>query len=218
MATDDTRIGNRVPAVLRVRLKYEDVDTFIEKFSGNVSRGGLFIATKTPQPVGAAIKFEFQLAQGTPVVKGEGEVIWVKPFDAAAPTKPHGMGVKFTRLDAESRAVVDRALQWKERDKAKPNAPATASAPAPTVSAPPPPIPTPPPVNTKPPIVNTPEVNTKPPIVNTAAAAHSTGNGVGELDELAAAWGVTDERIARTIERVRAERIDVDELDRLSRR
>jgi hypothetical protein len=50
------------------------------------------------------------------VIRGEGEVAWVKPFDPAVPTRPHGMGVRFTHLDDESRAVIDRALVWKERN------------------------------------------------------------------------------------------------------
>ena len=39
------------PAQMRIRLKYSDVQTFIEKFSANVSRQGIFIPSKTPKPV-----------------------------------------------------------------------------------------------------------------------------------------------------------------------
>lgn len=214
-ASDDTRLGNRVPAVLRIRLKYADVETFIEKFSGNVSRGGLFIATKTPQPTGTALKFEFQLAQGTPVVKGEGEVIWVKPFDPAAPTKPHGMGVKFTRLDPESRAIIDRALAWKERAKAPAAQPPTPEpTPPPVAAAPPAPAPEPAPAAAPVPV----PVAVAP--VPVAAAAGENGvhakNGT-DLDRLAAEWGITHERIDATIAKVRAARPDVDELDQLAR-
>jgi uncharacterized protein (TIGR02266 family) len=131
--SDDTRLGGRVPAVLRIRLKHASLDAFVERFSVNISRGGIFIASRTPHPVGTVLRFEFQLQQGTPVVRGEGEVIWVKEFDPEAPTKPHGMGVRFTRLDAESRAVIDRALAWKEahgvkrKAEAKPAAEAKAA-------------------------------------------------------------------------------------------
>ena len=110
-----TRASEREPASLRIRLRYVDEDTFIEKYSVNISRGGIFIGSKSPRAVGSALRFEFQLEGGAPVIRGEGAVAWVKPFDPAQPTKAHGMGVRFTRLDAPSRLIVERALEWKER-------------------------------------------------------------------------------------------------------
>src|SRR5258706_15847589 len=107
---------------MRIKLKYPDVETFIQKYAVNISRGGIFIATKTPKPVGTFLKFEFVLANsdaGQSVIRGEGAVQWVRDFDPQAPTKAHGMGVKFSRLDAESQAVVDRALAWRAAQTAR---------------------------------------------------------------------------------------------------
>lgn len=117
MAGPDSRLGDRVPAAMRIKLKYPDVDTFIQKYSVNISRGGIFIATRQPKPVGTLLRFEFQLASALPVIRGEGQVIWVKPFDPEQPRRVHGMGVRFMRLDSESRAIVDRALQWKHEQR-----------------------------------------------------------------------------------------------------
>ena len=115
MAENDKRGEERQPAALRIRLRYPDVETFIDKYATNVSKGGIFIATRTPKPVGATVRFEFQLADGSPVVKGEGKVIWVKEFDPQQPHRPHGMGLKFTRLDSASRGVLERLLAHKAR-------------------------------------------------------------------------------------------------------
>jgi uncharacterized protein (TIGR02266 family) len=112
---DDSRQSDRIPATLRIRLKYTDEATFVEKYSVNISRGGIFIATRSPKPVGTLLRFEFQLAQGEPLIRGEGSVVWVRPFDAAQPERSHGMGVRFTKLDGESRRVIERALSWKEQ-------------------------------------------------------------------------------------------------------
>jgi uncharacterized protein (TIGR02266 family) len=101
---------------MRIKLKYSDVETFIQKYAVNISRGGIFIATKTPKPVGTPLRFEFVLAVGEPgisVIRGEGQVLWTREFDPNQPGKAHGMGVKFTRLDAESQAVIDRALAFR---------------------------------------------------------------------------------------------------------
>ncbi len=118
---------------MRIKLKYPDVETFIQKYAVNISRGGIFIATKHPKPVGTFVKFEFLLsdASTSSIIRGEGQVQWTKEFDAANPAKPHGMGVKFTRLDAGSQQVIDRALKWRAEHGTNPRVPV----PVPTSSA-----------------------------------------------------------------------------------
>jgi molecular chaperone DnaK len=101
------------PAPVRVRLRYAAFETFIEKFAPNVTRGGVFLASREPRPVGEVFHFEVLLAGGEVALAGEGKVTWVRAFDPAAPHKPHGMGVQFLRLDAPSRAVVNQMLARK---------------------------------------------------------------------------------------------------------
>ena len=100
-------------APFRVRLRYAAFDTFIEKFGPNVTRGGVFLASKTPFPVGTTFAFEIQLAGGEVALAGDGKVTWVKPFDPATPQKAHGMGVQFLRLDAGSRELLGQILARK---------------------------------------------------------------------------------------------------------
>ncbi|HWE29186.1 MAG TPA: TIGR02266 family protein, partial [Polyangia bacterium] len=123
MAGQDSRVGDRQTASMRIKLKYPDIDTFIQKYAVNISRGGIFIATKSPKPVGTYVRFEFLLsdASGTSIIRGEGQVQWTKDYDPATPGKPHGMGVKFMRLDADSQTVVDRALRWRADHGTSPN-------------------------------------------------------------------------------------------------
>jgi uncharacterized protein (TIGR02266 family) len=98
---------------VRIRLRHASFDAFIDKFAPNVTRGGVFLASRTPRPVGDVFGFEIQLAGGEVALAGDGKVIWVKPFDAAAPNKPHGMGVQFLRLDAPSRELLNKILARK---------------------------------------------------------------------------------------------------------
>ena len=100
-------------APVRVRLRYPDLDTFVERFAPNVTRGGVFIASRAPRPVGDQFAFEIQVATGHVALAGEGKVIWVKEFNPAEPTKPHGMGVQFVSLSAPSRALLQRMLVLK---------------------------------------------------------------------------------------------------------
>ncbi len=101
------------PEPVRVRLRYAAFETFIDKFAPNVTRGGVFLASRTPRAVGEVFAFEVLLSGGEVALSGEGKVTWVRPFDPAAPQKPHGMGVQFLRLDAPSRDVVNRMLARK---------------------------------------------------------------------------------------------------------
>jgi uncharacterized protein (TIGR02266 family) len=112
----------------RVRLKYPDVETLVERFSANVTRGGIFLASREPRPVDTAIRFEVSLLGGAVVLSGEGKVTWVKAFDPAAPARPHGMGVSFTRLDPGCRDMWKRLIDRREaragRNGAEPVRPA----------------------------------------------------------------------------------------------
>ncbi|HEX9049034.1 MAG TPA: TIGR02266 family protein [Anaeromyxobacter sp.] len=146
----DKRSGERTPIGLAVRLSYGTVDEFVDKFAVNISRGGLFIRTREPRPIGTRLTFELRLQGGEVVLKGAGVVRWVQAESATAspPTAP-GMGVQFTELDDASRVLVERMVSLKETRGVAPGfvapapvAPRPRTTPAPT-RAPTPIIPAP---------------------------------------------------------------------------
>ena len=85
----------------------------MQRFAPNVTRGGIFLATRSPRPTGAVFAFEVLLSTGQIALAGEGKVIWVKEFDPAAPQRPHGMGVQFTHIDPATRETLNRILRSK---------------------------------------------------------------------------------------------------------
>jgi len=107
------KLPGAAPVPVRVRLRYAAFETFIEKFAPNVTRGGVFLASRTPRPVGEVFAFEVLLEGGEVALAGDGKVTWVKAYDPALPNRPHGMGVQFLRLDALSRDAVNRMLARK---------------------------------------------------------------------------------------------------------
>jgi uncharacterized protein (TIGR02266 family) len=130
--------------VVRVRLRYPDLDTFVEKYAPNVTRGGIFLASREPRPVGEVLRFEVLLRQGDPVLSGRGRVAWVKEFNPTEPHRPYGMGVQFLEVDAPARPVLDRLL---ERKQSRPTESQPVVGPASSASMPirlPPPLSTPP--------------------------------------------------------------------------
>ncbi|HEY0093520.1 MAG TPA: TIGR02266 family protein, partial [Archangium sp.] len=90
---------------LRIRLPYATEEDFVEKYGVNVARGGLFIATRSPKPEGTGLAFELVLADGGRLLRGEGVVV---KSQAEGPRA--GMTVRFVRLDAYSKALIDRIV------------------------------------------------------------------------------------------------------------
>jgi uncharacterized protein (TIGR02266 family) len=132
--TDDP-VPGKPEDVVRVRLRYPDLDTFVEKYAPNVTRGGIFLASREPRPVGEVLRFEVLLRQGGPVLSGEGRVTWVKEFNPAEPHRPYGMGVQFLYVDPDARQVLERLLKKKELSRSGPQPTVASPAPAPELRA-----------------------------------------------------------------------------------
>ena len=95
---------------MTVRYKSATLDEFIEHHSHDISRGGMFIKTPAPFPGGTLLKFEVRIADEQKVVQGVGRVVWKRDAAAASPDTPAGMGVKFIKLDDESKHLIDRLV------------------------------------------------------------------------------------------------------------
>ncbi len=95
------------PVALRIKLPFVNEEEFVERYGQNVARGGIFIATRAVKPVGTAIAFELVLQTGERLMRGEGAVQQVQ--EDATPGKS-GMLVRFVRLDARSKALIDKIL------------------------------------------------------------------------------------------------------------
>src|SRR4051794_22713624 len=110
----DTRKDKRAPVSLKVRFKSATVDEFIEHYSKDVSRGGIFIKSSQPMAVGTLLKFQFQLKDESQLIRGVGRVVWSRAEEDAGSDQPSGMGIKFIKMDPESKAMVDRIVETHE--------------------------------------------------------------------------------------------------------
>jgi uncharacterized protein (TIGR02266 family) len=177
-------------SLVRVRLKYADLETFAERFAPNVTRGGIFLASREPRPVGTLVRFEVSLQSGTPVLIGKGRVTWTKAYDPQEPSRPYGMGVQFTELDPASRPVLDRLLVR----RADPTRAATGQrGPAPTARA------------------ESETAKTQP--LRRLSPSPPPGRPFGE--ELRSLDQVTDEAVAKAVERARALAAEVKDVEDL---
>jgi hypothetical protein len=112
MAPDDNSGARPAgPVVLRIKLRYEDIDAMVQRFAPNVGKSGLFLPTKSIQPLGTEVKFELRLANDTPALIGIGKVKHVKPPDPANPKAAFGMAIELMRVSREGREVIIRMIE-----------------------------------------------------------------------------------------------------------
>lgn len=101
--SDEKRSHERV----LVNQEFTCIDEYIAEYVSSISRGGVFIRSKNPLPVGTRVTLKFSvIVDDIEIVEGEGEVVRIEEDPAEM-----GMGVAFTRLSAESKALIDRIFE-----------------------------------------------------------------------------------------------------------
>jgi uncharacterized protein (TIGR02266 family) len=120
LADTNTRQAKRTPVTLKIKFKSATLDQFIERYSVDVSHGGIFIRTKDPLPVGTTLRFEFQLKDASPLITGEGTVVWTRENDPSRAGVAPGMGVRFDRLAEGSQQILDKILAQKAAKGVRP--------------------------------------------------------------------------------------------------
>ncbi len=107
----DARKDKRTLLSLKIRYKSATLEDFIERYSNDISRGGVFIKAKKPLAVGTLLKFEFILQDQSTLIHGVGRVVWRREGAETDRENPSGMGIKFIKMDPESRSIVQRIAE-----------------------------------------------------------------------------------------------------------
>lgn len=93
-----------------VNQEFESIDAFLSEYVTNISRGGIFIRSKNPLPVGTRVQLRFTvILDDIETIEGEGEVVRVEQTPGNT-----GMGVSFKQLTPASQRIVDQLMA--ERD------------------------------------------------------------------------------------------------------
>ncbi len=103
----------RVPLHAKLRIILPGVDERRQLLIDNLSKGGLFICTGEPRPVGTRLEFELFVRDGGPQIVGAGVVKWIE----TNPGKKQGMGIKFLELNEEGKEEILLVLK-KMREEA----------------------------------------------------------------------------------------------------
>jgi type IV pilus assembly protein PilZ len=108
----DRRRSYRHPIELKV--EYKRLNTFFADYTKNISRGGTFIGTAKPLPIGTEFVFALEVPMMSEPLKLRGRVIWTTSTDDATKANPAGMGIEFQYNDdaerAEKEATVERLM------------------------------------------------------------------------------------------------------------
>ncbi len=99
------------------RLPFSSVGELVEQYAARISRGGIFLPTREPPPQGESVTFRVELATGEEVLRGEAVVAFVEaPSAPGGPPNAPGVGLRFTGLQPESRALVDLVVATRGRE------------------------------------------------------------------------------------------------------
>ena len=103
-------MSERVPTQSMIRLTVQGEPHEKEGPCLNLSGSGVFIGMKEPLPRGTHLKMILSLEPLGKMIEVDGEVVWARPV---MPDKsfPPGVGVKFTRIADEARAMVQATVE-----------------------------------------------------------------------------------------------------------
>lgn len=96
---------------LRVEIDHFDLeDVYQMHFSRDLSRGGVFIETDDPLPLGSRFQMHFEIPEHGEI-ETEGEVAWMLRLQDSSADLPPGMGVRFVDLSEKDGEVIDAFLR-----------------------------------------------------------------------------------------------------------
>jgi hypothetical protein len=102
----------RPPVAIRITRPYASEEEYLEQELDLLSRTGITLVGAQPRPQGVVLRFELVLAAGQVLLRGEGRVVGFKP---SAHRGVGGLTLRFTRIDARSKALLDKAASMREQ-------------------------------------------------------------------------------------------------------
>lgn len=109
---EDRRFDPRGPIELKV--EYERLNAFFADYTKNISRGGTFIQTRKPLPVGTEFLFLLFVPTLERPLEIRGRVKWiVEPAQdgVGADGSPAGMGIRFVYASDDERKQIERLVE-----------------------------------------------------------------------------------------------------------
>jgi len=106
----DRRKHQRAPIELKVQ--YWRFNSFFSDYAKNISKGGLFIQTPKPLPIGTQFLFRLGIPEQQAPFELRGEVKWIESQEDSP-----GMGIQFIYASETERAHFERMVEKLMVDK-----------------------------------------------------------------------------------------------------
>ena len=92
---------------LALEVEFRNAGAFLVAYSTNLSKGGMFVETEEPLPVGTEVAMRFAVPDEPPI-DVIGVVTWVQGWRTEQ--QPRGMGLRFDHLEARHGEAIDRIV------------------------------------------------------------------------------------------------------------
>lgn len=93
-------------APIELKVDYKKLNSFFADYTKNISKGGTFIKTKKPLPIGTRFLFKLSVPQRSSPFELVGEVVW-----STNDPQGSGMGIKFVYSDDGQRSDFESVVE-----------------------------------------------------------------------------------------------------------
>ena len=93
-------------APIELKVDYKKLNSFFADYTKNISKGGTFIKTKKPLPIGTRFLFKLTVPQREAPFELLGEVVW-----SNAEGDEPGMGIRFIYADERQRDEFESVVE-----------------------------------------------------------------------------------------------------------
>ena len=93
-------------APIELKVDYKKLNSFFADYTKNISKGGTFIKTKKPLPIGTRFLFKLTVPHREEPFELLGDVVWSSP-EGEEP----GMGIRFIYSDDNQRAEFEGVVE-----------------------------------------------------------------------------------------------------------
>lgn len=98
-------------APIELKVEYKRLNSFFADYTRNISKGGTFIRTDKPLPIGTEFRFVLVVPKLAAPLELRGKVQWiVRPAEASEEAEP-GMGIGFIYESEADRARVEGIVE-----------------------------------------------------------------------------------------------------------
>lgn len=109
MTDDERRREARAPIELKV--EYKRLNSFFADYTRNISRGGTFIRTSKPLPIGTEFTFKLVVPKLDKPLELHGTVQWIVQAEEATEDQEPGMGIGFVYLSEADRQRIESIVE-----------------------------------------------------------------------------------------------------------